>query len=224
MRAALSVPCLVLFFSYLGFGGLLQGVGFPLVAGVLSTILIWALPAQIILIGGLTTGTSLIAIALAVGLSSLRLLPMVVSIVPYLRGTRRNVAAELYAAHFVAMTVWVEGIRLFPTLPREGRLPFALGLGHTLLLTSVTGTIAGYFLAGELPPPLAAGLLFLTPVSFTILMVRGAREATDWIALGAGLLTAPLVAGMSGGADLMISGVGGGTFAYLVGRMLRRRL
>lgn len=222
-RAAVSVPGLVLFAGYIGYGGLLQGVDFPFFAGLLSTLLIWALPAQIILIGGLATGTGLIPIALAVTLSSLRLLPMVVSLAPYLSGTRRSVAKELLCAHFVAMTVWVEGLRLLPKMTLHGRVPFVLGLGNGLVVFSLLGTATGYLMAGELPERLAVGLLFLTPISFSILMVRGAKEPTDWLALALGFFTTPFVAGMSGGMDLMISGLGGGTLAYLAGRLMRRR-
>ncbi len=221
-RAGVSVPGLVLFASYIGFGGLLHGVGFPLGPGLLSTLLIWALPAQVILVGGLVAGNALPAIALAVGLSSIRLLPMVVAIAPYLRGRRRHLWVDLLCAHFVAMTVWVEGTRLLPPLPAEGRLPFAMGLGNALLGLALCGTLAGFLLAGELPLPLAGALLFLTPASFTILMVRGSQTPLDWMALGFGLVSAPLVSGLSGGLDLMIGGVGGGTLAYLVARWLRR--
>lgn len=222
-RAALSVPGLVLLAGYVGYGGLLQAVDFPFIAGLLSTLLIWALPAQLILIGGLATGSGLVAIALAVTLSSLRLLPMVVSIAPYLRGTRRNTAVELLCAHFVAMTVWVEGQRLLPKMPAEGRVPFVLGLGNALICISLAGTAAGFVMAGELPKHLAIGLLLLTPISFSVLMVRGASGITDWVALALGFFTTPFVAGLSGGMDLMLSGIGGGTVAYLIGRMARRR-
>lgn len=222
-RTALSVPGLVLLAGYVGYGGLLQAVDFPFFAGLVSTLLIWALPAQLILIGGLATGTGLVAIALAVMLSSLRLLPMVVSIAPYLRGTRRNTALELLCAHFVAMTVWVEGQRLLPKMPAEGRVPFVLGLGNALICISLLGTACGFIMAGELPKHLAIGLLLLTPISFSILMVRGAAGVTDWMALALGFFTTPFVAGLSGGMDLMLSGIGGGTVAYVIGRMVRKR-
>lgn len=222
-RNALSVPGLVLFASYVGYGGLLQAVGFPPIAGVVSTLLIWALPAQVILIGGLTSGTGLIPLALAVTLSSLRLLPMVVSVAPYLRGTRRSTLRDLLCAHFVAMTLWVEGLRLLPKMPVERRVPFALGFAMGLVALSLAGTASGYFVAGELPERLAVGLLFLTPISFSILMVRGAAEPTDWIALAIGFFATPFLAGLSGGMDLMIAGLGGGSAAYLLGRLWRRR-
>lgn len=220
---AVSVPALVLFASYLGFGAVLQSVGFPIGAGLASTFLIWALPAQLILIGGLVAGTALPALALAITLSSIRLLPMVVSVAPYMRGPRRSLLRELICAHYVAMTVWLEGLRLLPHLPGEARVPFVLGLGNTLIGISMLGTLTGFHVAGEVPVPLAAGLLLLTPLSFTVLMVRNAAHATDWLALAAGLVLTPLTLHLQGGLDLMIAGIGGGTLAFAVGRMLERR-
>lgn len=222
-RHAISVPALVLLASYTGFGALLQGIGFPIVAGALSTVLVWALPAQIILIGGIASGTALPAVALAVTLSSIRLLPMVVSIAPYIRGGRRSLLTELLCAHYVAMTLWVEGLRLLPPLPGHARVPFTLGLGNTLVATSVAGTLLGYRMAGEVSPPMAAALLLLTPLSFTVLMVRNAVTTTDWLALAAGLLLTPLLLDLQGGVDLMIAGIGGGSVAYVAGRWLGKR-
>lgn len=222
-RSAISVPALVLFASYLGFGAVLQGVGFPLGAGIASTVLVWALPAQLILVGGLAAGTALPAIALAIALSSMRLLPMVVSIAPYMRGPRRSILWELVCAHYVAMTVWLEGLRMLPELPGEARVPFTLGLGNALIATSCLGTATGYAMAGEVSPALSAGLLLLTPLSFTVLMVRNAATPTDWLALAAGLVIMPLTMGLEGGLDLLIAGVGGGTLAFVAGRLLERR-
>lgn len=223
LKAGLSVPAIVLFASYLGFGAVLQSVGFPIGAGLVSTLLVWALPAQLILIGGIAAGTALPAVALAVAISSIRLLPMVVSVAPYIRGPRRSLFWELVSAHYVAMTVWLEGLRMLPHLPGEARLPFTLGLGNMLVSISMMGTLAGFLVAGELPTPLAAGLLLLTPLSFTVLMVRNATGPTDWLALAAGFLLMPATLRLEGGLDLMIAGIGGGTFAYVAGRLLERR-
>lgn len=222
-RCAISVPGIVLFAGYVGYGGLLHGVGFPFFAGVLSTFFIWALPGQVIMVGGLATATALPAVALAVALSSIRLLPMVVSIAPLMQGARRSLWKDLLCAHLVAMTLWVEGQRLLPHVPLNGRRPFVFGFGMMLLAFSMAGTATGFLLAGELPAPMGAALLFMTPLSFTLLLIRGARDATDWLALAFGMVTAPFVVGMSGGADLMITGFGGGTAAYLVGRWWRSR-
>lgn len=222
-RHAVSVPGAVLFMGYVGYGGLLQGVGFPMLAGVLSTFFVWALPAQVIMVGGFAAATALPAIALAVTLSSIRLLPMSVSMAPLMRGPHRTLWKDLLCAHFVAMTLWVEGQRLLPQVPNRGRTAFTLGFGSALMSVSVIGTATGFLLAGKFPPPVGAALLLLTPLSFILLLVRGARAVTDWLALGCGFLTAPLVLNMSGGGDLLIAGFGGGTVAYLLGRWWRAR-
>lgn len=109
------------------------------------------------------------------------------------------------------MTLWLEGLRMLPHLPGEGRVPFTLGLGVALVAVSCLGTAAGYTVAGEVPAFLSAGLLLLTPLSFMVLMLRNASAATDWLALAAGLILMPLTLELEGGLDLMISGIGGGT-------------
>lgn len=223
MRHAVTVPALVLLASYLGFGALLQGVGFPPWAGVLSTLLIWALPAQVILVGGLVSGVPLPALALAVGLSSIRFLPMTMSIAPYIRSQRGRLLVDLLCAHYVAMTMWLEGLRLLPPLPAEARVPFALGMGNFYVGSAMLGTVLGYMLAAEVPPVLAAALLLMTPLSFTLMLVRNSRTPTDWLAFGAGFVLMPLTLGLGGGLDLMIAGIGGGTLAYAGSRIIARR-
>jgi predicted branched-subunit amino acid permease len=223
VRASLtSVQGIVLFAGFVGFGGLVHDVNFPLGAAVLSTLLVWALPAQVLLVGGFAAGNSLPVIALAVGLSSVRLFPMVASLLPLMRG-RSGFGTQLLASHYVAVTAWVEGIRLLPPLPVEARMPFFLGLSNAFLLICAVGTIAGYLLAGTLPQALANGLLFLTPISFLLQLMRNARETVDWLALGFGLLLAPLFAQIGGRLDLLWIGLTGGGAAYLLHRFRRGR-
>lgn len=222
MRGATAVPGLVLIAAYIGFGGLAHGLGIPFAPTLVSTLLVWALPAQVILVGGLGDGTALPALALAVGLSGVRLLPMVVSLMPLMRGRRPRLWLELICAHFVAVTMWVEALRQLPAVPTEGRPAYALGLGSGLTLMCVAGTTIGFYLMSGLPGPLAVGLLMLTPISFSILLVRNAAIPMDWFAIAAGAVLAPLVAGSPGGLDLFWSGVGGGTIAFLAAEGLSR--
>src|SRR5215813_2952206 len=85
-----SVFMVVLIGSYVSIGALAHDFHFPLLWMVLSTILIWAAPAQVILISALGSGAAAAEVALAVALSSARLLPMVVALLPLLKapGTR----------------------------------------------------------------------------------------------------------------------------------------
>ena len=219
VAGAFSVPGIVLMATFVGFGGLLHDVGFPIGAGLLSTLLIWALPAQVILVGGIASGAALPAVAIAVCLSGVRLMPMVVALMPLMRGRRPSLWLELTAAHFVAVTMWVEGFRLLPKVRQEGRPSYAIGLGAGLTAASMIATGAGFYLTSLLPGPLAVALLLLTPISFTILLVRNARERVDWLAIGFGAALSPLVANTPGGLDLFWSGVGGGTLAFFIARI-----
>src|SRR5262249_29309046 len=80
-----SVFALVLIGTYVGIGALAHDYGFSLIWIMVSTVLIWAGPAQVIMISALGTGAALLEIALAVFLSAIRFLPMVVSLLPLLR-------------------------------------------------------------------------------------------------------------------------------------------
>lgn len=218
-RDALALPAWIVGFSLIGVGSLAQDVGFPLMAAVLSTLLMWAGPAQVILFGGVAGGTALPLVAIAISLSSIRLLPMTMSMLPMLRRPGQGLAMQFLIAHYVAVTVWVEGTRRLPALDARQRLSYYFGFANTCLVISAVMTGAGWLLSAVVPLFLAAGLLFLTPLFFTIALIAGARSRLDWsaLALGAGLV--PLFNRLVGGdLDLLATGLVGGTIAYLIGR------
>ena len=224
VRQAAGLPSIVLMCSLVGVGGLARDVGFPMWAGVLSTVLLWAGPAQVLLFGSLATGQSLAAIAITVSLSSIRFFPMVVSLLPLLRGPGVGTGKLLLASHFVAVTAWTEGRRLLPHQPIEERWPFFIGFSAMVMLAASFATGAGYYLIGALPPSLAAALLFTTPVFFTLSLAAGSRTLADWTALALGFALAPVAASLVGqDFDLLLVGLAGGTAAYLVHRLRRGR-
>lgn len=236
IRAAAGLPSLMLMASMVGVGGLCRDIGFPLGAGVLSTLLIWAGPAQVVLFGSIAAGAALPAIAIAVSLSSIRFVPMCMSLLPLMRMPPRPATATqsaragtptwlmMFLAHYVAVTAWVEGMRRLPDMPRHRRIPFYLGFSNTLIFSASVATGIGYYLIAQLPPPLAAGLLFTTPVYFTMALAAGARRLIDWLAFILGFASAPLVALFAPpGLDLLFGGVGMGTLAYLIHRLRARR-
>ena len=65
-----SVFSYVLFGTYTGIGAVAHDFGFSVTWALASTLLVWAGPAQVILISTLGAGASLIEAAIAVGLSS----------------------------------------------------------------------------------------------------------------------------------------------------------
>jgi AzlC protein len=181
-------------------------------------MLVWAAPAQVILISALGTGASLFETGLAVSLSAIRLFPMVVALLPLLRGPSTRLRDLLLPAHFTSVSMWVESMRLLPGMPHNRRIAFCNGLSVGYMGTAVAFGFVGYYLAAGLPVLLAATLLFLTPMSFLISTANNARMMVDKLALGLGLVLGPLLTYLSVGLDLMWTGLIGGTLAYLVHR------
>lgn len=213
-----SVFSYVLFGTYVGIGALAHDFGFTVWWALFSTVLIWAGPAQVILISALGAGASLIEAGVAVCLSGVRLLPMVVAMLPMIRRPDTRAWKLLLPAHFTAVSMWVEAVRLLPQRPREDRIAFCNGLGSGYFVTATTATVTGFYLAAQLPPLMSAALLFLTPVAFLMSSLRNARLLVDRLALAFGLVLGPLFAWWQLGLDLMWSGMIGGTAAYLIHR------
>src|ERR1700738_3611805 len=160
-RAAwLSVMAYVLIGTYIGIAALAHDFGFSLWWALASTVLVWAGPGQVILVSALGAGANPLETALAVGVSSARLLPMVISLLPLLKQKETRNRDLILPAHLTAVSMWIEALRLLPPMPREMRIPFANGLGLSFMLAAHAGTCIGFFLAPSLPPLLTAGLLF----------------------------------------------------------------
>src|SRR5262249_61317759 len=66
----------------------------------LSSMLVWAAPAQVILISAFGGGAPLFEVAIAVCLSAIRLFPMVVALLPLLRGPGTRLRDLLFPTHF----------------------------------------------------------------------------------------------------------------------------
>jgi predicted branched-subunit amino acid permease len=216
---ATSVFMVVIVGSYVSIGALAHDLGFPLLWIVLSSLLIWAAPAQLILISALGAGAPPLEVALAVGLSGMRLLPMVVALMPLLKTPATRARDLIVPAHFTAISMWIESLRLLPKLPRAARIPFANGLGTALMAGAVLASIVGFQLAQALPSLLVAALLFLSPMSFLISAVRNASVTADRVALVLGLVLAPLLAWRGVELDLMWTGLIGGGVAFAAHRL-----
>lgn len=223
VRAGLtSVFQLVLIGSFVSIGTLAHDLGFSAAWVVVSTLLIWAAPAQVIMISALGAGAPPLEVAIAVSLSGMRLLPMVVSLLPVVRAERTRTPGLILVAHFTAVSMWIETLRLAPTRPRGERVAFANGIGASFTVTSVIATILGHYLAAVLPAALVAALLFLTPMSFLASVTRNSRLLSDRIAFVAGLVLGPLLVFYQAGLDLLWTGLVGGTGAYLAHQAWKR--
>ena len=149
----------------------------------------------------------------------MRLLPMVVALMPLLKTPATRARDLVVPAHFTAISMWIESLRLLPKLPRAARIPFANGLGTALMAGAVLASIVGFHLAQALPSLLVAALLFLSPMSFLISAVRNASVTADRVALVVGLVLAPLLAWRGVELDLMWTGLIGGGVAFAAHRL-----
>jgi predicted branched-subunit amino acid permease len=220
VRSALgSVFFLVLAGTYVGLGAIAHDFGFSSWWVALSTVLVWAGSAQVILVSAVGSGSAPVEAAIAVSLTGIRLFPMVVALLPLLRTERTRLRDLLLPTHFTSVSMWVESLRLLPAIAREQRIAFCNGLSCGYMAGATAFGFAGYYLAAGLPTLLAAALLFLTPMSFLISTARNARALLDRLALVFGFAIGPVLAAWNVQLDLMWTGAVGGTLAYGIHRV-----
>ncbi len=224
IRAAFSLPGLVMACSFIGFGALIHDVGFPLLAGIATIPLIWALPGQVLFVTMWQSGVALPLIAAAVSLTAVRLLPMTIGVLAQVRLQQASRLPEFLLGYFTAVTIWVLSLTSLHDVPGNRQLPWLVGLGTALMAMTMLVMPIGYYLADGLPPTLAATMVFFTPAFFLLSLFSGAIWRFDYaaIALGCGLL--PIARYYAPDFDLLIAGLGGGTLAFICLRPRRKGL
>jgi predicted branched-subunit amino acid permease len=217
LAGPIGITGFVIFATAMGFGALARDLGLTLGHTLFMGLAIYALPGQVVLADELSRGTGLIAAGIAVTLTAVRMLPMTVTLVPLMNDGRRVGPLHVLAVHFVSVTSWIEGQRQLPAIPVRLRLSFFLGLGISFATLLVLGSLGGYVVAGALPPLVSAALLLMTPMYFMMSLLEGARRATDLSAIAFGALLGPVMFYLLPGFDLMLTGLIGGTAAWLIG-------
>jgi predicted branched-subunit amino acid permease len=221
MRDATGAPAMVLFAGMVGFGAMGRTNGVDGWFTVLSSFLMFALPGQVVLMEMVITGSSVIAIALAVTLTSTRFVTMTVTLFPQLHEKDRN--RHLYATvHLLAMTAWAVSMKEFSSIEVKHRLSYFVGLGLLCWLISVPGTILGYILAGFVPAAVTLGLVFINPLFFLLTFT----EVKPWInriAICLGCLLGPFFTMLDRDSSLLTTGVIAGVIAYVIDRKWIRK-
>lgn len=219
---AAGIPALVLAAGYIGFGALAAGHGLSLTGTLLSTLLIWALPGQLILVEMHTLGAPFFAVVLTVVLSATRFLPMTVILMPLLREAGRRRGYYYAAAHFVSMSGWAWAMARFPAMPPDRRLGYFLGFTVMLMASASASTVFGYF-AGDLLPPMAKlAFVFMSPMYFLLLLSGGPNDARGYLAIAGGAIAGPLVHLVAPQWSVLVAGFLGGTLAYAGHRAWQR--
>lgn len=222
-REAFGPAAAVMTAGFIGFGALAADSGMPFWAAALATALMWALPGQIILTEMYAAKAGILAIVAAVWVSAVRFLPTGMSIMPMMRMQGRETLKKLFVAQFVASTSWVLSMRNFPAMPIAERAPWLMGFGSVCTVLGVMLCGIGYSLAGVVPPEVHAGLVYVTPIYFLLLMFGDIRSATMGVAVCCGAVAVPLAHLVSPHWSLLAGGAAGGTAAYFILRMTRTK-
>ncbi len=216
IRDALGAPVLVLFAGMVGFGAMGRTHGFDAWMTGLTSLLMFALPGQVVMLEMFISGSSLLAIGFAVTLTSTRFVTMVVTLFPQFHRRDRNPLLYVWV-HMLAMTAWAVSMREFPRISPQHRLNYFVGLALPCWLMSPLGTVLGYFVAGWVPPAITLGLVFINPLFF-LLTFTDVKPWANRIAIGLGCLLGPLFFVWDADSSLLVTGLVAGTAAYTIDR------
>jgi predicted branched-subunit amino acid permease len=214
------VPAAVLIAGFLGFGALAAAQGIPLAVAVASTALIWALPGQLIFVEMHTLAAPLVATVLAVMLSSARFLPMTVMLMPEMRDPRHPRWKYYVAAQLLSLSGWTMAVARFPAIARNERLAWFYGFTLVLISASALSTAAGYLGADRLPPLAKLALIVMVPLYYLLILTGAVRDRVAVLGLACGALAGPLAYLATPQWSVLLGGLAGGSFAYLI---LRKR-
>lgn len=223
-RDAIGVPAGVLAASYIGFGALASAGGISIWVVIVSTITIWALPGQLVMVDMWQFGAPMIAIVLAVTLANARFLPMAITLLPVIRDPDQPRWYYYIAAHGVAMTSWVISMRRCPEMPVAERMAYFAGFSFACIVVSAVAGAVGYLLADSIPATIRIGLVFLAPVYFFVFLVGEARSRLARIALACGGLAGPLCYVLTPQWSVLAAGFVGGTAAFALNKSLERNV
>lgn len=214
------MPAVAMGATFVGFGAVVNEVGFGIGQALASTAAMTLIPAQIVMVELFHAGAGLATIVLAVLFVGARLLPMTVAVMPILRHGRRD-RLEFYAGAFILATMsWTYSMQRGPTLPTSQRMAYFWGVAVLNYAVVITGTGIGYALAGGLPVEIMRGLVFLMPVFFLLVFTAEAASRAVVLALVLGGVLGPAIFVVSPEWSVLGCGLAGGTLAFLVRRRL----
>ncbi len=215
-REALGAPVLVLLAGMVGFGAMGHTSGLDAWSTGLTSLLMYALPGQVVMLEMYISGASALAIGLAVTLTSTRFITMVVTLFPQLHRRDRNPMLYVWV-HLVAMTAWALSMREFANVAPKHRLSYFIGLALPCWLISMPGTVLGYFIAGWVPAAVTLGLVFINPLFFLLTFT----EVKPWgnrIGIALGCVMGPAFYVWDADSSLLTTGLVAGTLAYWIDR------
>ena len=222
VREALGAQAAVLGASYVGFGALAYTGGVSIWIVMMSSLTLWALPGQLVMVDMWQIGAPAIAIVLAVMLTNARFLPMTVTLMPVLRARGHARWTYYLAAQCIAMSSWMICMRRCPDMPAQERLPYFAGLSCTLMFITIAASALGFLVADSIPVLMQIGLVFLAPVYFFVFLIVEVRSRLAAISIACGGVAGPLFYVLTPQWSLLLAGFIGGTVAYAIHKFMGR--
>ena len=130
IRNAIGVPALLLFSAMTGFGSLAQEQGLSLYISMLSTVLIWGMPGQVVHVELYGLGAPLIAVVLGVAGANARFMPMTISMMPVFAESTHNRKWNYLFSHFISINTWAEMLNRGHEIRAERRVSYFLGFSQ----------------------------------------------------------------------------------------------
>jgi len=215
-------PAIALGASFIAIGALLKNIGFNIQQSILSTVLTYALPGQLVMAESFFIGASLINIFLAVWLVNARLYPMTVSLMPLLKEANQPRWKYYLSCHFLAVSSWLIMKDRIKIVDQKNRIDFWLGIGVGTWSTAIVSTIAGYLLSDYLSKDMVIGLAIVNPVYFACMMVGAMKNKSISTAVILGAVLGPALFIFFPEWSILIGGTLAGTIAFFIGENYER--
>ena len=220
IRNALGVPALLLFAAMTGFGSFAQEQGLSLYMSMLSTILIWGLPGQVVHVELYGMGAPLIAVVLGVAGANARFMPMTLSMMPVFDDSPHNRRWNYFLAHMISINTWSEMLKTGPEIRADRRMAYFLGFSFTCMTAGIIGVLQGYILFESMPQTVSLCFVFLVPVYFGLIMSNTVHPPF-LLAFVLGCVLGPPMHLLTAEWGLVLTGLITGTLAYLLRHKLQ---
>ena len=222
IKNAFGIPAILLVSAMTGFGSLAQEQGFSIYMSILSTILIWGLPGQVVHVELYGMGAPLIAVVLGVAGVNARFMPMTISMMPVFEGTKHNRKWNYFLAHMISINTWAEMMQRRDDINVDFRVAYFLGFSFTCMIAGIIGVLQGYVLFESMPKTVSICLVFLVPIYFGLIM-SNTRHLPFLFSFIIGCILGPLIHNFTEDWSLVLAGFISGTIAYLSRHKISRK-
>ena len=210
-------PAIALTCCFIAIGALLKNLGFNIQESIFSTVLTYALPGSLVMAESMLIGASLLNIFLAVWIVNARLYPMAVSLFPLMMHKSQPKWKYYFSCHFIAVSAWLIMKSNYKKIPKEHRIDYWIGIGSAAMCASIFGTFLGFSFSEYLNKDMMMGLAILNPVYFLCMLVGASTTIPITLSVLIGTILGPIIYLFSPEWSILITGVIGGSIAYLIG-------